>query len=110
LSNINLKVSPQVGGKPPVALGGVADHVHLLVSLPTTLAIADLVKAAKGGSAHLANHALDLSTAFKWQGGYGAFTVSQQNLTTVANYVRNQPVHHRQNTLIADLEISSTSD
>src|SRR5690242_10241625 len=58
-----------------VALGGVEDHIHLLVLLPPTLTIADLVKHIKGASSHLmAQHILAQTDGFfKWQGAYGAF-------------------------------------
>jgi REP element-mobilizing transposase RayT len=54
------------------AIGGVEDHVHLLVRIPTTLTVADLVKHVKGASSHLVTHRLDPDAGFKWQGAYGS--------------------------------------
>src|SRR4051794_37480960 len=54
-----------------LAIGGTVDHVHRLVRIPTTVAIATLVKQVKGASSHLATHRLDTANGFKWQGAYG---------------------------------------
>jgi putative transposase len=75
-----------------MAFGGVADHVHLLVRFPTTVSIAELVKQVKGSSSHLANQRLRVP--FKWQGRYGAFTVSPSHVPRIRDYVLNQERHH----------------
>ena len=54
---------------PPLAIGGIADHVHLLIALSPTIAIAKLVKEVKGSSAHLVTHRLSPDAVFRWQGG-----------------------------------------
>jgi putative transposase len=54
-----------------IAIGGIEDHVHLLVGFPPTLAVSELVKKVKGTSSHLVNSKND--GFFKWQGAYGAF-------------------------------------
>jgi putative transposase len=58
-----------------VEIGGIEDHVHVLVRFPATIPIAELVKQLKGSSSHLANREM-LPGGFKWQGGYGAISVS----------------------------------
>src|SRR4051812_23931788 len=55
-----------------VAIGGIGDHVHLLVQLPSALSVGGLARRAKGSSAHLATHVLAPAAFFKWQPGYGA--------------------------------------
>jgi len=55
-----------------LALNGTSDHVHLVVSLPTTVTVADLVKQVKGVSSHFVNETLQPETQFEWQGGYAA--------------------------------------
>jgi REP element-mobilizing transposase RayT len=60
-----------------LALNGTEDHVHLLVIFPTTITIADLLKHVKGVSSRFVNETLRPSAQFKWQGSYGAFTVSR---------------------------------
>lgn len=91
-------------GAETLALGGVEDHVHLLVRLPATLSIADLVKQVKGASAHLATHEVAPQKFFKWQGGYAAFSIGQRQLTTVRAYIIHQKEHHRNNTLVPEWE------
>ena len=87
-------------GCQPLAVGGVADHVHLLVRTPATLAVATLVGQVKGASAHLLTHQVAPDAFFKWQGSYGAFTVQHEGLPTVTSYIRHQKTHHAENRLI----------
>ena len=87
------------------AIGGVQDHIHLVVSIPPKLSIADFVKGIKGSSAHHLNHGMDSPMAnFGWQRGYGVFSLGGKQLAQAVNYVRNQKQHHRQGTTIATLE------
>jgi len=88
-----------------IAIGGMSDHVHVLVRLPTTVAIATLVKQLKGSSSHLVNHELSVEGTFRWQEAYGAFTVSKSVGPTVRAYIRNQAEHHTQGTTDKNLEI-----
>jgi len=88
-----------------IAISGVADHVHLLTSFPPKLTISDIVGQAKGSSSHLITHKIKPNEFFKWQGGYGVFTVSKSNLDRVAEYIRNQVIHHQHKKLIPDWEI-----
>jgi REP-associated tyrosine transposase len=87
-----------------IAIGGDVDHVHLLVRLPTTLAIAVLLQQVKGTSSHMVTHEIAPNTFFKWQGAYGAFTVSKDGVDLVAAYIRNQKVHHASKQLNQDWE------
>jgi len=87
-----------------LALNGVADHVHLVTSFPTTVTVAHLVKQIKGVSSHFVNETLRLETQFKWQGGYAAFTVSRWDLPRVVGYVKRQKEHHAVDDLWAALE------
>jgi REP element-mobilizing transposase RayT len=95
-------------GAEMVALGGVEDHIHLLVGLPTTLSIADLVKHVKGASSHALNEQASSKDAFfKWQGAYGACSVSPEDLGKVTEYIKHQRAHHAAGTLDPALEQSS---
>ena len=87
-----------------IAVGGVKDHVHLFVRVPPALAVAEFVQQVKGASSHFMNHEVVLDHAFKWQNGYGAFTVSKRSVETVAAYVQNQKVHHAEGRMISELE------
>ncbi|MEW5720097.1 MAG: IS200/IS605 family transposase, partial [Chloroflexota bacterium] len=55
----------------PLAIGGIEDHIHLLIRFPTTLAVATLVKEVKGASSHLITHKIAPTEFCKWQGAYG---------------------------------------
>jgi REP-associated tyrosine transposase len=73
-------------------IGGAADHIHLLVELPQSLALAKAVLAIKSNSsrwAHARGH------KFVWQEGYAAFSVSASLVPAVARYIQNQEAHHR---------------
>jgi REP-associated tyrosine transposase len=91
-------------GAEVLALGGVEDHVHMVVRLPATLAVADLVKRLKGASSHLATYEIAPDAFFKWQGGYAAFSASIRLLPALCDYVRGQKEHHRAGTLIPAYE------
>jgi putative transposase len=88
-----------------IAIGGMEDHIHLLVRLPAAVSVATLVKQVKGASSHLVNHKLSLDTAFKWQGAYGAFTVSPSAIPAITEYIRHQEEHHRVRSIDPDLEL-----
>jgi len=87
-----------------IAINGVADHIHLVVRLKSTVSVALLVKKAKGVSARYINQFLDLEEHFKWRAGYGGFTISRWDLPTIINYVKKQKTHHDDGSLNADLE------
>ena len=80
------------------------DHVHLLVEMPPTTSIAQLAKQVKGGSSHFANHELRVENLFRWQEGYGAFTVSHWDIPRLSEYVARQKEHHREGDLVSGLE------
>jgi REP-associated tyrosine transposase len=88
-----------------VAVGGVEDHVHLLVQLPATLAIADLVKHLKGASSHLITQRVRPGEFFKWQGAYAAFSIGPDDTAPVRDYILRQKEHHAANRLIPRWEL-----
>ncbi len=102
-SEIESRVHHAIGAKvvelgaEVIALGGIEDHLHLLVRLPPALALAELVRQAKGASAHLVTHELTPGEAFKWQGGYAAFSVSPRHVREVSDYIARQREHHASN-------------
>ena len=87
-----------------LAIGGIEDHVHVLVRPATSIAPADLVKRMKGASSHMVNHDIGCQTYFKWQGGYGAFSVSKRHVPMIRSYVTRQEEHHREQRLFELLE------
>ena len=76
-------------------IGGMPDHVHMLVSLGRTLSIAELVRLVKANSTSWVHDTFPAAQDFAWQGGHGAFSVSSSNLEVVTRYIRNQAEHHR---------------
>ncbi|WP_135478254.1 IS200/IS605 family transposase [Candidatus Chloroploca mongolica] len=92
-------------GCQPLGIGGIADHVHVLAGFPATITIAKLVGELKGASSHLMTHELAPGAFFKWQGAYGAFTVSEHMVSTVVAYIRNQKEHHRDATTLVAFEM-----
>ncbi len=80
-------------GGVPEAIGGVEDHVHLLIGLKTTAAPAEMVRELKKASSVWA--AEHHCKGFAWQEGYGIFSVSCTHVEAVRNYIANQEEHHR---------------
>ena len=79
----------------PVIIGGVSDHVHILSTLSRTVTIADFVKETKRSSTDWLNVQKAFRTRFKWQAGYGAFSVSPTQVEAAIRYVEGQEKHHR---------------
>ena len=80
-----------------------ADHVHVLLDLPTNLSIEELVQLLKGSSSHWINSNDVITGKFAWGRGYGAFSVSHSNVDVVARYIADQEEHHRQRTFADEL-------
>jgi REP element-mobilizing transposase RayT len=87
-----------------LAIGGMPDHVHLAVSTPTTLAVAQLMKQVKGVSSAFANRLQDQTGAFRWQEGFAVFTVSRSHVTRVVSYIKNQKRRHETSRLWPEWE------
>lgn len=76
-------------------VGGVADHVHIITTLPRTVSQAELIEQIKKTSSKWVK-ALDARYhGFFWQRGYGAFSVSPSQLDAVLEYIEAQQEHHR---------------
>jgi putative transposase len=82
-------------GATPLAIGGMPDHLHALVSLHPDLKLAKAINSIKVHSSHWMK---SLVPSFTWQRGYGAFSVSASNLDSVARYIDNQQQHHAKRT------------
>ena len=78
-----------------LAIGGVADHVHLLLSLPATMPIAKAMQLIKGGSSKWVHETFPDQRLFAWQTKYGAFSTSVSQLDGIINYIETQEEHHR---------------
>lgn len=78
------------------AIGGVADHVHLLVSLKSKHRLDYFLRDLKADSSNWIH--MELKNEFEWQKGYGAFSVSPSSLDGVKKYIVNQEKHHMKKT------------
>ena len=83
-------------------IGGVEDHVHLLFSLPPTLALASYIEKIKTASTNWIRREKVYSRWPGWQDGYGAFTVSWSDRDEVIEYIKSQPEHHKQITWLEE--------
>jgi putative transposase len=74
-----------------LSAGGIANHVHLLILLPSATSFAKAMQVLKANSSRwLGEHGI----SFAWQEGYGAFSVSSSNAASVKEYIEHQPEHH----------------
>ena len=87
-----------------LAVGGMPDHVHLAVKLPPRTSSAQLAQQVKGASSKLAGDLGGRETPFRWQEGYGVFSLSRPHAPKTIAYVENQPRHHADGILWPDLE------
>ena len=78
----------------PEGIGGVADHVHLLVGLKATHCLADFMRELKKASSLWVHREIGLRD-FAWQAGYAAFSISATSRESVLSYIDKQEVHHR---------------
>lgn len=85
-------------------IGGVADHVHLVVTIPPTLLISEWVGKLKGGSSYFINHEICNKKVLDWQTGYGVVSFGTKDLPWVIEYVRRQKEHHAKGTTQERLE------
>jgi putative transposase len=84
----------ELGGK-LLAANGTADHVHLLLRLPPTAALADALRVVKTNSSRWVHETNKGHRKFRWQAGYAAFSVSESNVPEVTRYIGAQEGHHR---------------
>jgi putative transposase len=81
-----------------IEIGGAEDHVHILLSLPSTMAISKTLQLIKGGSSKWVHETFPELRQFAWQEEYGAFSVSVSQLDKTIEYIKGQEAHHRQMT------------
>ncbi|MEW5875183.1 MAG: IS200/IS605 family transposase [Candidatus Zixiibacteriota bacterium] len=91
-------------GAAPVAVGGMADHVHMLMLIPAKESVSALIRAIKANSSRWLRNELHQQT-FAWQTGYSAFSVSESACESVAEYIQNQEAHHRKRTFQDELRL-----
>ncbi|MDF2577987.1 MAG: transposase IS200-family protein [Chlamydiales bacterium] len=77
-----------------LAIGGMPDHIHLLIGLNKIEQFSELIQAIKGSSSRWVKQNIPKSSLFAWQEGYASFTVSYSQLESVQYYIYNQAEHH----------------
>ncbi len=75
-----------------LTVGGMPDHLHVLLSLPPTIAIAKAIQLVKSGSSKWLHE--QQGTRFEWQAGYGAFTIGISQIAATTDYILKQEKHH----------------
>jgi putative transposase len=85
-------------GMVALCVGGIEDHIHIVLGLPPTLAVSKAMQLLKGGSSHWIHQTFPKLAGFGWQDGYGAFTVSRSALEETRRYIQNQRAHHAKRT------------
>jgi REP element-mobilizing transposase RayT len=81
-----------------MAVGGVADHVHILLSLPATLSLSKAMQLLKGNSSKWIHETFSTLHQFSWQEGYGGFSIGISGVDETCAYIRDQEEHHRTRT------------
>lgn len=87
-----------------IAAGGISNHIHLLVTLPKTISLAEYTAKIKANSSRWIKTIGSQYHAFSWQDGYGAFSVSASKIEAVRAYIANQVEHHRKKTYSEEVE------
>jgi REP element-mobilizing transposase RayT len=80
---------------PLLAVGGIPNHVHLLLGLPWNMTYPDVISKIKSNSSRFMRRTV---RDFNWQEGYGAFAVSMSDVEAAIGYIRNQAKHHKKRT------------
>jgi REP element-mobilizing transposase RayT len=88
----------RANGMKALAIGGVADHVHILVSLPASMSVSKAMQLLKGNSSKWIHESFPMLRQFGWQEGYGAFSIGISGIEETCAYIRNQEEHHRTRT------------
>ena len=76
-------------------INGTENHIHILISIPPNKLVSEFIRKIKASSATYINNNRDINGYLYWQRGYGAFTVSKQNLEKLSNYIDNQKQYHQ---------------
>ncbi len=84
-------------------IGGMPDHVHLLVRWRTDEAIANMMRTVKSRSTFWVHDAFPERKDFAWQEGYAVFSVSKSGESDVKRYIENQPEHHKKRDFAEEL-------
>jgi putative transposase len=110
-SELRGRLWPYIGGiarekkMKALAIGGVADHVHVLISLPATVSVATAIQLLKGNSSKWLHETFPKLRGFQWQAGYGAFSIALSGIEATVSYIHDQERHHRRRTFQEEIEV-----
>jgi len=85
-------------GQKLIAIGGVSDHIHILIGLLPNCEISKLVQEIKANSSRWINQQRLVGGKFYWQEGFGAFSYSRSQLDEVISYIQEQEIRHKERT------------
>jgi len=108
---LNSRLHPYLGGiarehkMKALIAGAVEDHVHVLLSIPSTICVAKSIQLLKGNSSKWIHETFKEYWDFEWQEGYGAFSIGVSGIEDTTRYIENQAVHHRKTTFKQEIEI-----
>jgi len=91
-------------GITPIQIGGMEDHIHSLLGVPTILSASQVAKAVKGDSSYGIRREFAGMANFGWQDGYGVFSVSRSAIPDVVEYIKDQRKHHEKQTFEEEYE------
>jgi REP element-mobilizing transposase RayT len=89
-------------------MGGVEDHIHLLVGLDPVLSVSEFAQKFKANTSRLINSKGWVIGKFEWQSGFGAFSVSRSGLERVRQYLSRQDEHHKSKSFMMEYEAMLT--
>ncbi len=87
-----------------IAIGGIEDHIHILIGLKPNCELSKLMGEIKANSSRFINNKKFVKGKFYWQEGFGAFSYSRSQLDDVIGYIENQPAHHAKQTFSDEYE------
>ena len=76
-------------------INGTEDHIHILFSLHSTIALADFMRDLKVETSKMLKNTAGFEKFTSWSRGYGALSCDFKNKSIVANYIKNQREHHK---------------
>jgi len=88
-----------------ISIGGTEDHIHVLVNINPVISVSKLIKEVKGYSSYAMGNLVNPGSPFKWQGGYGALSVSPGAVSRISKYIKDQKMHHQDETIILKWEL-----
>lgn len=81
-------------------IGGMPDHVHLLVSIPPSVSLSEFVRDLKASTSKMLRDNPRFPNFQGWNNGYAAFTYSSNEKDMICNYIKNQKAHHKSRTFV----------